>query len=119
MTNAKYAYVDQESASRPPTLHAGDISLAVMREFEEACIGYFESKEVDEDKQVRKILPGLKDSRVRDWLTADRERIRALTFEDFMVEFRAAYLDEDWEENTRRELGGMAQGKDSFWDYAI
>jgi hypothetical protein len=97
----------------------GDISPAVMREFEEACIGYFESKEVNKDKQVRRILPGLKDSRVCDWLTLDCERICNLSFKEFMEEFRATYLDEDWEENTRRKLGGMTQGKDSFWDYAI
>jgi hypothetical protein len=117
--SSKYAYVEQDSASRPLTLHAGDISPVVMREFEEACIGYFESKEVEDDKQVKKILPGLRDSCIRDWLASDRERIRELTFDDFMNEFRAAYLDEDWEENMRRELGGMTQGKDSFWDYTI
>jgi hypothetical protein len=119
MANTKHVYVEQDSVAKPPTLHAGDISPAVMRDFEEACVGYFETKEIEEEKQVRKILPGLHDSRIRDWITSDCERICTLDFKDFMSKFCDAYLDEDWEENTRRELGGMTQGCDSFWDYAI
>jgi hypothetical protein len=56
------ARIDQESSAQPPTLLAGDISPAVMREFEDCCIGYFENKEIAEDKQVHKILAGLKDT---------------------------------------------------------
>jgi hypothetical protein len=119
MTNTKMAYVEQDSASRPPTLHTGDITPAIMREFEDACVGYFESKEIDKDKQVKKILPDIQDLRIHDWLTSDCDHIRALDFDRFMEEFRTAYLDEDWEEDTRCELGGMTLGKDSFWDYAI
>jgi hypothetical protein len=36
-----------------------------------------------------------------------------------MDEFREAYLDEDWEETTHHKLGGMTQGRRSFWNYAI
>jgi hypothetical protein len=118
-TAKNVAHVEQDSSSKPPTLHSGDISPSVMREFEECCRGYFENKEIDDDKQVRKILAGLKDTRVRDWISSDRARILALSFDNFMTEFRAAYLDQHWEENTRRELGSMTQGNDSFWDYSI
>jgi hypothetical protein len=113
------AYVEQDSSSKPPVLHLGDITLFVMREFEDGCVGYFETKEIPEDKHVRKILAGLCDSRIRDWISTDRNRILALPFDSFMTEFRAAYLDDNWEEAIRRELGGMAQGGESFWDYAI
>jgi hypothetical protein len=113
------ARVEQDSASKAPILLAGDITPVVMREFEEGCVGYFETKEVEEEKMVWKILPGLKDSRIRDWIATDCDRLRTLSFEEFMIEFRAAYLDEDWEENTHRELGGMVQGEATFWDYAI
>jgi hypothetical protein len=36
-----------------------------------------------------------------------------------MKEFHSAYLDKDWEELTRCELGAMSQGNESFWDFAI
>ena len=65
------------------------------------------------------IIAGLKDTRIRDWLAADRARICALTFPAFMIEFRCNYLDEDWEESTRRELLSMSQGSKPFWDFAV
>jgi hypothetical protein len=112
-------YVDQDSPAKPPVLHPGDITPAVMREFEDSCIGYFENKEIEADKQVRKILTCLRDSRIKDWISTDRDRLLQLSFSEFMKEFRAAYLDDDWEEGVRRELGNMMQGPQSFWDYAI
>jgi hypothetical protein len=118
--NAKnVAYVDQDTPSKPPVLHLGDITPAVMHEFEDACIGYFENKDIEDDKKVKKILAGLKDTRIKDWVSTDRVRLLTLSFEDFMTEFRRAYLDEDWEETVCWELGAMTQGGDSFWDYAI
>jgi hypothetical protein len=68
------ATVEQDSSSKPPTLHAGDISPAVMRSFEVACWGYFDYKEIAEDKRVRKILAGFKDERIIDWISIERER---------------------------------------------
>ena len=84
-----------------------------------ACLGYFEHKDITEDKQVRKILSGLQDNRVQDWISIDRDRFLDLTFAEFMGEFCAAYLPEDWEEITRIELLGMSQSDLSFWDFAI
>jgi len=113
------AYIEHDSLSRPPILHAGDISPVVMRDFEDACRGYFETKEIPSDKHVRKILAGLKDSRIRDWLSTERDRLTGVTFDVFMTEFRAGFLDENWEEQVRRELGSMTQRNETFWDFAI
>jgi hypothetical protein len=65
------------------------------------------------------IAAGLKDMHIRDWFAADRAHICALTFSDFMQEFRHNYLDDDWEETTRHELFSMTQGSSVFWDFAI
>jgi hypothetical protein len=90
-----------------------------MRDFQDACEGYFENKEVPADKQVRKILAGIKDDRVKDWLSVDRARIQALEFPAFMVEFRAAYLPEEWEQDLRGDILSMSQGDSTFWNYAV
>jgi len=87
--SATVASVEQDAPSKVPILHPGTISPAVMREFQNGCLDYFDNKEVGEEKQVRKILPGLKDPRICDWVNTDRVRIQALTFDDFMTEFRA------------------------------
>jgi hypothetical protein len=81
------ARVEQDSSARPPTLLAGDISPAVMREFKDSCIGYFENKDIDNDKQVRKILAGIKDMRVQDWITAQKDNLVKMTFKGFMDAF--------------------------------
>jgi hypothetical protein len=54
-TTKNITYVEQSAASKPLTLHPGDISPEVMREFEDSCKGYFNMKEIEPDHQVRKI----------------------------------------------------------------
>jgi hypothetical protein len=77
-------------------------------------------KEIAVDKQVRKIVPGIRDLCIKDWITLEHNHLLVLMFEEFMTEFRNGYLDEDWEETTCREPGGMLQGNDeSFWDFSI
>jgi hypothetical protein len=118
-SQSKMAIVDQDAPSKVPILSAGEITPAVMREFEDACIGYFENKDIDEDKQVRKILAGLKDERIKEWLSVDCPRFQSLTFNAFMVEFHAAYLPENWEQDTHGEVLSLSQGTQTFWDFAV
>jgi hypothetical protein len=112
-------YVEQSVPSKVPLLHPGDISPIVMREYEDACTGYFDHKSIAEDKQVRMIAAGLKDMRIHDWFSADHACLCSLTFLDFLVEFRRNYLEDDWEETMHRELLSMMQGSASFWEFAV
>jgi hypothetical protein len=97
----------------------GDITLDIMCEYEDDCINFFDAKEIPTDKQVRKILTGIKDHRIKDWISVERETLLALSFEDFMSKFRTNYLEEDWESTMRHELLAMTQGNLSFWTFAI
>ena len=115
----KFASVEQDTPSKAPMLFSGDITPKVMREFEDACFGYFENKEIAADKQVRKILAGLKDDRVKEWLSVDRDRVCNLTFAEFMVEFRASYLPKNWEQDACAEVLSLTQGNQTFWDFTI
>jgi len=96
-----------------------EITPTIICSFETKCLGYFENKDIMEEKQVRKILVGLQDNHVQDWINVDRDRFLALTFPVFMTEFHAGYLPEDWEEVTRIELLGMMQNESAFWDFAV
>ena len=113
------ATVEQSSPSKVPILTAGDISPAVMCQFEHACLNYFIHKKIVADDQVPIILGSLLDHHVTDWISADRDRIVALPFVAFMIEFKTNYLAEDWEEDTLCELLSMTQGGSTFWDYAV
>jgi hypothetical protein len=115
--NSAQASVDQSSPSKVPLLLAGDISPSIMREFKDGCQAYFDQKAVDAKMQVRMIVPGIRDCCIRDWITADRDHIYALSFADFMSKFCTNYLKPDWEATTRHELLGMTQGSQTFWNF--
>ncbi|GBE87513.1 hypothetical protein SCP_1101900 [Sparassis crispa] len=94
MVNGTATSVEQDAPTKVPILLKGDITPAVMREYEDACKGYFEHKSVDAATQVHKIIAGLKDPCIKDWITGDCNRIQALSFDEFMHEFWS-YLDKD------------------------
>lgn len=54
------ATVDPTSA-KVPILTQGDILLAVMMEFENTVLDFFNSKSVPAEKQVTMVIPGIKD----------------------------------------------------------
>jgi hypothetical protein len=85
---SNFATVEQESPSCPPVLTAVDLTPAVAHSFEMVCLGYFEHKDIAEDKQVCKILAGLQDSQMQDWVSVDCDCFLALSFADFMKEFQ-------------------------------
>jgi hypothetical protein len=99
--NPEIAYVDHDSTSKPPTLYAGNISPMVMRSFKVACLGYFDNKEIPEDKCIRKILASFKDEHIIEWICTEQDRLLTLSFPDFMTEVCAGFLNNDWEEKTR------------------
>jgi len=90
-----------------------------MHEYEDNCINFFDAKEIPADKQVQKILTGIKDHRIKDWISVERETLLALSFKDFMSEFHTNYLEEDWESTTRHQLLTMTQGNQVFWTFAV
>jgi hypothetical protein len=118
-TQLKTAIVEQENPSKIPVLLKGDLTPTVMREYEQACLGYFDTRDVKPNKQVRKILAGFRDTRIQDWIAIHCDCFLTLSFKDFMTEFRKGYLPEDWEAITRIKLLGMTQGDMSFWDFTV
>jgi len=91
----KLTSIKQTTLSKALTLLTGDFTPAIMCEFEDTCLRYFENKEILPEKQVHKILAGLKDYCIKEWLSVDRACIHRLKFLEFMSEFCAAYLLKD------------------------
>lgn len=110
----------EPTSAKAPVLTAGDISPGVMMDFENAALDFFVSKSVPADKHVTMIIPGIKDLRIRDWISADRARIIILPFLDFMKEMRANYLQQDWEDQIRNKIltSTLASSKTSFWNWS-
>jgi hypothetical protein len=116
---SKIAAVEQDAPSKIPILLPGDMTPTVMRQFEHACYGYFDTKDIAADRQVHKVLTGLCNSCMQDWVAINCDELLAMSFKDFMIKFKAAYLPKDWEEITRIELLQMSQGSISFWDFSV
>lgn len=108
------------TSGKAPVLTGGDITPAVMMEFENACLDFFEVKLVPAEKQVAFILPGIKDFRIRNWVAADRATIVALPFATFMIQLHKNSLHPDWEDHVRDEIlkSRLEPAKESFWDWS-
>jgi hypothetical protein len=63
---SKFATVEQDAPNKVPILLLGDLNAAIMHDYIEYCEGYFDNKDVSADRQVCKILSGIKDSCYRD-----------------------------------------------------
>ncbi|KAJ7346911.1 hypothetical protein DFH08DRAFT_700336, partial [Mycena albidolilacea] len=100
-----YAEVEQHG-SRPPVLKPGDITALVVRDFENAALNWFAMKNVPDEQQVSQILGSFRDTRHIAWLrpAAERSRVKKLSFDAFMAEFRDKYLPVDWQAVTRNEI---------------
>ena len=116
---SKFTAVEQESPSKVPILIPEDIMPSVMHMYENACNRYFDTKDVAAEKQVHRILAGLHDTHIQDWVGVHHEHLLTMAFAVFMAEFKMAYLPMDWEEITRIELLLLNQGSDSFWDFCV
>jgi hypothetical protein len=110
----------EPTSAKAPVLTEGDISPAVMMDFENAALDFFVSKSVPTEKQVTMIIPSIKDLRIRDWISADRARIIVLPFAEFMAEMRENYLHQDWEDQIRNQIltSTLTSSKSSFWNWS-
>jgi hypothetical protein len=118
-SQSKFTSVEQDAPSKVPMLLPGDITPSVMQMYENTCNGYFDTKDVPEEKQVCRILAGLRDNRIQDWVGIHRDCLLTLMFPIFLTEFKLTYLPKDWEEITRIELLQLTQAKGSFCDFSV
>lgn len=73
------ATVVHQSPKQVPLLTPGDVTPTLLVDWLSACEYYFEERETTEEKKVTKVLSGLQDPLLRDWVSSDGTRIRALT----------------------------------------
>jgi len=79
------ATVKQSSPSKVPILMAGNISPAIMHQFEHGCKNYFIHKKTIMDDQVSLIIGSIIDSHVSDWISANHDCLITLSFDAFMT----------------------------------
>ncbi|KAJ7245527.1 hypothetical protein C8J57DRAFT_1524245 [Mycena rebaudengoi] len=100
----------EATAGKPPTLHEGDCTPAVIRSFELNFSNYCTLKAVDSADQTAVVVGCFRDHRITDWLSieAERERVLSMDFPTFMKELRDRTLPDDWERTARLKLRGTS-----------
>ena len=76
----------------------GEVTHGIVRHFELVCGTYFMyAKGISEEQKVARLLGSFKNPDIEAWIITEHTTIAALTFPDFMKEFRRRWLPEHWE----------------------
>ena len=101
----KEATVLHPNHARPPIMTDGEVTPGVVRHFELVCGTYFMyAKGISEEQKVARLLGSFKNPDIKAWIIMNRTTLAALTFPDFMKEFRRQWLPEGWENTVRAEV---------------
>ncbi|KAH9009482.1 hypothetical protein EDB85DRAFT_2162677 [Lactarius pseudohatsudake] len=106
MSEPKIATVSHPILTRPPILTAGQITPKAVRDFENHCNTFFINAKdgVEDNEKVKRIIGCFENTLVDDWALCDSERLMALTFPEFMKQFRARWLPLNWEQAVRTQM---------------
>ena len=113
------ATVEHPVTKHCPLIMGGDLTPQTLLLAKNAFHKFFIAKNVAKEDEIKLILGAFKDVHVCDWIATDRERLLALTSEEFMVELRTNFLPSDWVESVHISLLSMKMTRNmKFWDYA-
>ncbi|KAF8231793.1 hypothetical protein L208DRAFT_1275653, partial [Tricholoma matsutake] len=91
--------VQQQSASHAPVLSAGRVTIAAMRVFENSCRRFFQHKSIAEADCVMSIIYNFEGSGIQSWINANQARLLALSFPQFLLEFKKKFLPRNWQDD--------------------
>ena len=80
------------------------------------CLRYFSVKTVPARERVTCVIHGLESPGMQDWICIHSICLSALTFDDFIGEFKKKWLPKHWEDDIRNKVIGM-QGDRTFWEW--
>lgn len=101
MDNIQYALatVNGRNGSHALVLLAGWIMIPVIWIFENACHRFFQNKKLPEAEHILSIIYNFESSAVQAWITTHHDRLVALTFGEFFMEFKNKFLPANWKDN--------------------
>lgn len=113
-------HIDQR---HPPSVSPGTITPEVASDFEQSAMFFFLNAKggVADDQKVSRILGCFTDSLIRDWMKCEMDTLTALSFTEFMEQFRAKWLAPNWEHEVTTQILGarLDPAKESFEDWVI
>jgi hypothetical protein len=76
----------------------GKVTPAVVEDFEYLCdIFFMSAKGISEEQKVSRLFGSFKNPQIKRWVSFEHTTLAALTFPEFMEEFRRRWLPEDWD----------------------
>src|ERR1700677_3242611 len=114
--SSQNASTTQSSPSSPPTLSSGIVSPKVFQEWETMCLRYFSIKTVTAGERIARMIHGLESPGMQDWICIHSICLSALTFDDFIGEFKKKWLHKNWKDDICNKVIGM-QGDHTFWEW--
>ena len=90
--NSPYTMVEPENPGKCPILNEGDLNTKNAHQYNDCCNGYFDIKDIPEDKQVCKVIAGIHDQWMKDHISMNHTHIITLTFPKFLQELKDTWL---------------------------
>ena len=85
--------------TRPPVMSDGEVTPGVVEHFEYLCDIFFMHAKgrISEEQKVTRLFRSFKNPYINVWISREHATLAALTFPDFMKEFRRRWLPKNWE----------------------
>lgn len=95
-----------EGHKAPPTMLPGRVTPALLLQWEEHVIAYFDKAKTPEADKVASVLTCWRDSEIDNFIKMNKTRFREaeFTFPLFMAEIRKRFLDPLWQNNIMRNV---------------
>lgn len=93
-----FASITQTGPGHYPILGTGPINYESIRLFNTGCLRIFQNKNVPADEQVSRMIYNFERPDVLAWVEANHQRFVAMTFPEFITEFKAKWLPRDWQD---------------------
>ncbi|RDB19569.1 Transposon Tf2-11 polyprotein [Hypsizygus marmoreus] len=108
----------QSFPTHPPILSPGKITYDNFKTFEYMCNRFFSHKAIIPTDQVSRIIFNFEDESVQDWLEGDFVKYSALSFADFILEFKKKWFPRHWLDDIIDRVIN-SQGLRPFWTWVI
>lgn len=95
-----------------PLLHAGVLTIHVLREFESCCKNSFGSNKVTPADQVQQVLYNIRCPLIQEWIENERAVLIDLSFDQFIIALHDSQLPSTWVQDATQAFLNCSMGKD-------
>ncbi|TFK79084.1 hypothetical protein K466DRAFT_506169 [Polyporus arcularius HHB13444] len=104
-TPSQNATVLHPVLKQPPILTPGQLTVTAIAEWDHGCNQYFlHARNITAAQKIPLIAAGFQDRLVQGWYKSNATTLNALSWDDFVADFHAHFLDDHWDQTLRAEM---------------